>query len=197
MSQLFTNSTAQENSQPWQRLPEENNRWYSRFTQYLALGAGRSVRAAYNQEKGNDTSKPATSSWSQAAKRFDWEGRAMAYDAWQHRGVLADKNAPDPDYVKKLEECATLLDQLRAHLNDELEAGAVNDKLVAQYFAGLATYARLKGTYGAKLSEQTEARPLEDPNRPKVFIYMPEVRPLLNPQNVVPQLPEAPTEEVL
>ncbi len=180
--------TLSPDDQPWNRLLEENNRWYGRFLAYLALGPGRSVRAVYNQEKGHESSKQASPSWKDAAHRFEWERRAAAYDAWQHRGTLADKNTIDPAYAKRLADYATLLDRLHAHLTTELEAGSINDKVLAQYVAAMALYTRLKGAILSKESEAAHKeaeREREQEARPRVVFYMPEVLPLPIPQKTI------------
>ena len=182
-------------TQPWLRQSDENNRWYSRFLAYLALGPGRSVRATYNQEKGNETSRQATPAWRQAAQRFDWERRAAAYDAWQHRGTLADTNSIDPDYTQKVENYARFLDQLHTYLADELAEGRINERLVGQYSAAIAIYAKLQGKYNLKPSTQLSQESSAEEARPQVVFYIPEMAPLPTvPGTVISTVDASPDE---
>jgi len=70
-------------TQPWERLPEENNRWFQRFEAFRLMGPTRSLGSAYAAEragKGLEESGDAPGSWRKAAKAYCWHQRAEAWD---------------------------------------------------------------------------------------------------------------------
>lgn len=80
-------------AQPWERQRDEDgnlepNLWYDRYTAYRLMGASRSVLGCANQErvtKGREESGHAPGSWRNAAKKWDWDTRATAWDEYQRQ----------------------------------------------------------------------------------------------------------------
>lgn len=64
----------------WERRDAEPALWFGRFCVYLGLGPGRSVDAAYRVDAGR-TDGRAGATWRKAALRWEWAGRADAFDA--------------------------------------------------------------------------------------------------------------------
>jgi len=74
-----------ETPKPWEHLPGEPNKWHGRFTFYRLLGPGRSLYAAYVEDlarrgAGRREKQGVPQSWRDAAKQWDWPGRALAWD---------------------------------------------------------------------------------------------------------------------
>jgi hypothetical protein len=70
---------------PWERLPDEPNRWFGRFERYRLMGPGRSIQGACNRErvgKGRKESADAPGSWRNASKSWHWIERAEAWDQY-------------------------------------------------------------------------------------------------------------------
>ncbi|GCE14181.1 hypothetical protein [Tengunoibacter tsumagoiensis] len=175
--------------QAWLQRPGENDRWYQRFSQYLAAGASRSIRGVYNAERRNERSKPVPASWTAAAKMFDWQRRAAAYDAWRRAEVFAAGNASDLERVKKLD---TLIEKLHGKAMAELEkldvdadfSAETTAKVVGQLLAAVDVMAKHTGGYasqpggkgGKALSVSVSAGAGEDEEqRLRVVFYMPDV----------------------
>lgn len=77
-----------EELKPWDRLPEENNLWFDRFTNYRLMGATRSLLGAVNAEKVLKGAKKTISvpeAWSIAHDRYNWKERAEAWDVEQRQ----------------------------------------------------------------------------------------------------------------
>lgn len=77
-----------EERKPWERLPDENARWFARFEAFRLAGPGRSFLGAYNgmgDQKGPKGSDSLPRTWRAAAIRFDWRARAEAWDAHVQR----------------------------------------------------------------------------------------------------------------
>jgi hypothetical protein len=67
----------------WNRLPEENTRWYERFELYRLMGPDRAVLKAYNTWRVQNGKLPANNqprSWSIKSKEHRWIERADAWD---------------------------------------------------------------------------------------------------------------------
>lgn len=168
--------------EPWQPMPGESNRWYDRFSRYLALGAGsRSVRAVYQAEKGLSVSKSVPASWTQAAHRFAWQRRAEAYDDTERRRRFSLGNAADTERVKKLDELA---ERMYGRLSAGLDSMEVNEKFLAQFLAVLDMLARHTGGYAPTRHELTgkDGKDIEihseDEQVLRVLFYFPEVASL-------------------
>lgn len=161
-------------------LPGENARWYSRLLAYLRLDAGRSVRAVYNREKGNERSKSVPASWSQAAHRYEWQRRAEAYDAHRRSQVFKAGNASDVARVTKLDE---LINAMHTRLITGIHEVEVNEKYIERYLAVLDLMARHTGGYAPQRHEVTgkdgKAIQVEsDAPTMQVVFYLPEVADL-------------------
>lgn len=81
---------------PWQRLPDENMRWYARFEAYRLAGPNRSILSTYNAElarEGKEKRGNLPSSWSTAANKFNWAARAEAWDIQEQSRITAEREA--------------------------------------------------------------------------------------------------------
>lgn len=71
-------------SELWRRRSDENALWYKRFIIYRDLGPDRKLIHAVNKAvKGRK--KPiedAPGAWKEAVKKYEWDARAEAYDAF-------------------------------------------------------------------------------------------------------------------
>ncbi len=72
-----------EQKKPWERREGEPARWYWRFRSYLNLGSKRSINAASEVEREGKSRTNAGPEWYKAAKRYQWQERADAYDREQ------------------------------------------------------------------------------------------------------------------
>ena len=174
--------------QPWLQRPRENARWYQRFSAYLAMGAGRSVRGVYNAERGNERSKAVPASWTEAAHRHEWQRRAEAFDAWRRAAVFAAGNAADTERIKKLD---TLIDGLCNLIAQALERVDPTDidvyqlsKLIVQFLAALDLLAKHTGGYAPQRIEHTgkDGKVIqvesEEEQTLRVVFYVPEIDPI-------------------
>lgn len=94
--------TDQAEKRAWDRRPEEDTKWYERFTYYRDLGVTRSIAAAYRawlQATKPDGIRPdqyigsAPDQWYDTHRSWDWEQRATLYDdhireMWSNDEVL-------------------------------------------------------------------------------------------------------------
>jgi hypothetical protein len=72
-----------EQDHPWERLPEEAEKWFERFDHYRIQGPTRTLEAAWRSEAKSSKVKRPSSAWYKAAKRYRWHERAAAWDASQ------------------------------------------------------------------------------------------------------------------
>jgi len=170
-------------AQPWQPMPGENQRWYQRFVQYVAMGAARSVRGVYNAEqrhlgKGTERSRAVPASWTQAAKRFEWQRRAAAFDAHERQRLLAAGNASDLERIAKLDELA---ERMQQRLIERIDFVAVDARFIERYLGVLDLLAKHTGGYAAQRVElsgkdgkaiQVES---DETSTMRVVFYVPEV----------------------
>lgn len=75
---------------PWERRPEEPNKWFDRFERFKLLGSARSLFAAYTADRarrGRETSARTgvPLSWRYAADHWEWKDRAEAWDEAQRQ----------------------------------------------------------------------------------------------------------------
>src|SRR5579875_2559051 len=165
--------------QPWTQRADESNRWYQRFSTYLALGAGRSVRAVYNAEKGNASSKPVPSAWTEVARRFDWQGRAEQYDAWRREVVFSTGNAQDTERIKKLD---ARTERMYNRLMETIEAVPVNENFLERFTQVVDLHAKHTGGYAPQRIEHTgkDGGKIEvsEERKVQVMFYLPEVEPI-------------------
>lgn len=71
---------------PWERADNEPARWFMRFSNYRLMGPKRSIHAVYEaekQSKGSNSRGRAGETWYNAAKKYQWQARADAWDAEQ------------------------------------------------------------------------------------------------------------------
>lgn len=75
------------NQDYWEQpLPGESPLWFDRFQRYLAMGPGRSVKAAFAMEKlrsGKMRSKNIPGSLYEKVAHFQWNKRVAAYERYQ------------------------------------------------------------------------------------------------------------------
>lgn len=75
-----------EPSHPWEQMDGESAFWYKRFQRYLLTEGKRSILGTVNderEEKGRKRSNNIPGSWWRASQKYDWTGRAEAYDLYQ------------------------------------------------------------------------------------------------------------------
>lgn len=167
--------------QPWTQQVGENNRWYQRFSSYLALGPMRSVREVYRVEKGLAHSKSVPASWSDAYHRFKWAERAKAYDDWRRREVFSKGNAADAERVKKLDKVIDGIYDRTMHMlehapkYEEKFNGFIIDRLLtamdlmAKHTGGYVERHEVTGKDGGKIEVDGMAS--------QVFFYLPQAEP--------------------
>ena len=176
--------------QPWLQRPRENARWYQRFSAYLAMGAGRSVRGVYNAERGNERSKAVPASWTEAAHRHEWRRRAEAFDAWRRAAVFATGNAADTERIKKLDALIERLCNLIVGLLERIDPSKTEFdieqlvKLIAQFLAAVDLMAKHTGGYAPQRHEVTgkDGKAIqvesEEEQTLRVVFYVPEIDPI-------------------
>jgi hypothetical protein len=81
-------------SHPWDRMPDEPNRWYQRFEAFRLQGPGRTIEAVYRAECEAKLSKVKRPSkrWYEIVRLWSWYARAAAWD--KH---LSDQAAADAE----------------------------------------------------------------------------------------------------
>ncbi len=124
----------------WKPQPSEPTVWYARFKMYLLLGPSRSLYQAYKKNAGAEsqqTGKPSKknsgvpSSWRTQAIRWDWAGRARAWDEhWlQHdeakwiRRHAQIRNAEWDNFGKLVEKAKQMLEYPLATTTREQTVG--------------------------------------------------------------------------
>lgn len=175
-------SSELDNEQPWERLPEENNLWYSRFSAYLALGPARSMREVYRQEKGKPHSTAVPGTWNTMFRQFDWRARAMAYDEYTRKKVFTQGNASDTERIKNL---SLLAERMYIRLMAEIDTIEVNERFLAQYLTLLDLLAKHTGGYVHRVEHTgKDGKPIEvqDEQTMRVIFYMPEIGSFDHPQ---------------
>lgn len=178
-----------EQEKPWERMKSEPARWFLRFQIYRNLGSKRSLRAtiAAEQEaqpatKGNrkprtteklsDVSVPG--SWSRAAKVWNWQERAAAWDLDQlHRqGKRFQRAVGDCEFASRVIRIQCLnslilsftdVVQEMTMLEKQIEVTKLLQSLIKQIadetslFDGMDT-TELDGRVARYLSEHAEER---------------------------------------
>ncbi|MGB8648780.1 MAG: hypothetical protein WCF84_26315 [Anaerolineae bacterium] len=81
-------------AQPWDRQPEEPNRWFDRFTQFRLAGPNRSLLGIYEQERARRGATSRTrsglpKSWRDASSKWKWRERSESWDAAQRADLEA------------------------------------------------------------------------------------------------------------
>lgn len=118
-----------EERDPWSQLPNEPDLWYGRFTAFLRMGTRRSVNAVYRKEhrKTPKSTDNTGSDWYNAAKEWQWQERARAYN--EHQRAEEDRIiAEEREKVlrsgfalqhKRIQALNRLTNKLIAMTNDE------------------------------------------------------------------------------
>jgi hypothetical protein len=118
---------------PWDRQPEEPNRWYARFERYRLAGPDRSLLGTFNAEraeKGATTKASPSGAWKRASEEWRWRERAEAWDEDErHRRRTAQASEMDKMHRRHVRQSMALqrkaLRGLRALEPDDLSAGEV------------------------------------------------------------------------
>lgn len=73
--------------EPWERQPGEPNRWYARFEAYRLAGPSRSLLGSVNADRQGrgKKSRSIPQAWAANARRWRWQERAEAWDAFQRQ----------------------------------------------------------------------------------------------------------------
>jgi hypothetical protein len=121
---LVLHSEYRPETYPWERQEGESARWFFRFRNYLYLGPMRSVNAAAELERKSKKEKSRTNTgpeWYNAAKRYQWQERAEAYDKEQdeQKAALLREIAMKSPFISKpfrLVQLNSLVDTLSRQL---------------------------------------------------------------------------------
>lgn len=172
--------------EPWDMLPGEPNLWYDRFTLYRLLGAKRSLSAAHRVEitKSRKKSKYLPGSWREAAKLWNWDIRAQAWDEEQRtileceaHQVISDGLALMHERVKSLKKRADkidkyldkekkpssyLIEQWRGLLSDIADEMGERVKTTKQEVSGSLDINGTKDALLAKLAELPQVDNIEN-----------------------------------
>ena len=123
-----------EKLKPWEQLPDEPDLWYNRFKDFYlpTQSLSEAYYTYYEQKHGHrPTRKGYTSSWGEAAKKWEWERRGLEYK----RAVAAEAfdlaAADKAELYERVEKIAKALESLAL------------DKLLVDGFAD--TNAALRG----------------------------------------------------
>ena len=104
---------------PWDKLPSESTRWYSRFIKFRDLGSDRTIYKAYcfitkSQKKPG---YGAPGAWKEAAEKFNWNERAQAWDLAQIRKLEEDlQERQQKEIEAEMEDARIIRDKGRAIL---------------------------------------------------------------------------------
>lgn len=158
----------------WERLPQEDNKWYGRFVLYLQQGHSRYVHRAVHAEdaeQGRPPTKRTPGSWRDAAKRFRWKERAEDYDEFRRKEIFTRGFASEQVRVEKLNE---LLEKLETRMIAALDSmkpskGGFPDFIVGRYYEGLDAIAK---ETGGRVQRKEVAGPGGSPL--EVLLYLPE-----------------------
>jgi hypothetical protein len=107
---------------PWERLDGERAEYHTLFKRYLALGDRRSVpgfAASLLALEGEERPHVLRQRIGALARRFDWEGRARAWDAYE---AERDVQALRLGKVRLRQRRRELLDQVAELLGDKIAA---------------------------------------------------------------------------
>lgn len=103
---IFAPVDASLDKKPWERWENEPARWHMRFKRYLAMGYRRSINAVYETERAEKQGKASSkvsAGWYEAARRYQWEARAAAWDDAQseEKAVLMRQIAARSPFVSR------------------------------------------------------------------------------------------------
>jgi hypothetical protein len=146
-----------EENKPWDRIPEENSRWYGRFEEYRLMGPDRSVLEIYNrwrERNGKIRTNTQPKSWSVKCTEYKWRARAEAWDESEREEFrqLRDKEAKQFKelHIQALRAAyAKLGTRLQALDPDELDADKVSGQLIA-------IGKELRALYGIDVTQKVE-----------------------------------------
>lgn len=74
-------------SQTWERLPNETDKAFAAFCQYLELGPDRSIGQAHQRQNSGKTAAKSRW-WEEWSSQYDWVARARAFDSWEWQQKL-------------------------------------------------------------------------------------------------------------
>ena len=72
---------------PWDQREGESNASYARFWAFLSLGPERTLAKAQKGPKTPAKRACASGNWKEECKRWDWRGRALAWDVERFRTI--------------------------------------------------------------------------------------------------------------
>jgi len=105
---------------PWLQMEGETTLWYRRFTTYLTLGPGRTIRktyeVCYSRERGiaaGGVKAQRLVHWRNASSRNSWADRAEAYDTAQ---CAEDRRVFEEERRKDIRDRYTLAKVMRRQL---------------------------------------------------------------------------------
>ena len=92
---MFSNQS-DSTAKPYDRLPGEPPKWFTRFQHYCHLGPNRTLIKAYrdimtspsNGQGPARTVRTVSQSWRQKARQYDWQSRAVDWDRDQRQRTL-------------------------------------------------------------------------------------------------------------
>lgn len=107
----------------WERLGSEPPYWYERFLVYLEPGKDRTLEEAARKWKvshgGAHKFRGLSAAWVRAAKRYEWEARATAYDdmvrAKEEAEFEAIKKSIKADLLLAMRKC---VNELKRFMNE-------------------------------------------------------------------------------
>lgn len=102
-------------SQAWERQEGEDTMWYDRFLVFLRMGPSRTMLGAVHLVEEAEKSREKQSSktpgaWNDAAKEWNWQKRAEAWDDYRRKQVFTTGNAYDVTRVEKLNKYSEALE---------------------------------------------------------------------------------------
>jgi hypothetical protein len=109
--------------QPWERMTGETSRWFQRFEAFRLKGVGRSLLGIANEErvaKGQRESHYTPGSWRNAARAWDWQARAEAWDQHLTDQKIAAIQAAEAAWVAKIMGPNETLARISEHSRNDL-----------------------------------------------------------------------------
>lgn len=99
----MTDDTPTPTPNPTARLAGESARAHAAFLRFRDLGPGRSIVEAFRQTEGKPGAKQASGRWNAWSARYDWHGRAGAYDDHMERVRQRAREAEAARYAAEME----------------------------------------------------------------------------------------------
>lgn len=170
-------------SQAWERQEGEDTMWYDRFLVFLRMGPSRTMLGAVHLVEEAEKSREKQSSktpgaWNDAAKEWNWQKRAEAWDDYRRKQVFTQGNAYDVARVEKLnkysERIEQELDKMFTAMPKKPRKGWFNHFMYEKYLQSLDALAQ---ETGGRVKKQDITSAGEKLDGPHVIFYMPETKP--------------------